>query len=274
MSSALMTAVAWTLAVVAFLVAWPWLLAVRPGRWTAPVPGPSRDDLRIAWRAGAPVRAGTLLAWWALVLMASLLPVASGSLAADLDAGLLWVLVLAMIGWLSRPSRSLPPSAAVGAVITLTAVALPVVMRTATLNLSDLVVAQQGGAGNWFIVREPFLLLSAGICLVSLAALWSDTEQAVAADPWSLVLAWGRPLVAAHLVVVLYLGGWWAFVPFLDGVPWLNTAIKTLVVLAGLSWLRERRWVTPRLLSGWLPALTLVVSLASLAWLIVGGAVR
>jgi hypothetical protein len=274
MTAALITAVAWTLAVVAVLVAWPWLLAVRPGRWTAPVPGPSRDDLRVAWRAGAPVRPGTLLAWWALVLMASLLPAASGSLAADLDAGLLWVLVLALIGWLSRPSSSLSHSAVVGGVITLTAVVLPVVMRAATLNLSDLVVAQQGGAGNWFVVREPFLVLSAGICLVSLAALWKDAEQAAVSDPWSLVLAWGRPLVGAHLVVVLYLGGWWAFVPFLDGLPWLNTAIKTLVVLAGLSWLRRRRWATPDLLCGWLPALTLVVGLASLAWLIVGGAVR
>lgn len=274
MSAALTTAVAWTLAAVLLLVAWPWLLTVRPGRWTVPLPGPTRDDLRSAWRSGAPVRAGTLVAWWALALTASLLPAASGSLAADLDAGLLWVMVLGLVGWLSGPSPSLPRSTVAGAVITLTTATLPVVMRAATLNLSDLVVAQQGGAGNWFIVREPFLLLSAGICLVSLAALWTDPDRAELSDPWSLVLVWGRPLVAAHLVAVLYLGGWWAFVPFLDGVPWLNTAIKTLAVLAGLSWLRTRCWVTPRLLTGWLPALTLAVSLASLAWLIVGGAVR
>lgn len=274
MSGAVLTAVAWTLLVAASLLAWPWLLTVAAGRWAPWLPRPARQDLRDAWRARTPVPGGVLVAWGALVLLAALLPAASGAVAADLDAGLLWVLVLATVGWLAQPSSRTSPRAATAAAVTLTAAVLPVVLRAATINLSDLVVAQQGGAGNWFLVREPFLLLSAGCFLVTVAALWADDGPAVAPDPWSQVLAWGRPLVAAQLFALLYLGGWWAFVPLLDGAPWLNTALKTLVALVGLSWLRRRAWVTAGLLDGWLPAVALLVSLASLAWLIVGGAVR
>lgn len=277
MSGALLTAAAWTLLVAAGLLAWPWLLMIVADRWPRRVswlPRPARADLRDAWRAGAPVRGGVLVAWGALVLLAALLPTAGGAVAADLDAGLLWVLVLAMVGWLAQPTSRVSPGTAAAAVVALVAAVLPVVLRAATINLSDLVVAQQGGAGNWFMVREPFLLLSAACFLVTVAALWADDGPAVAPDPWSQVLAWGRPLVAAQLFALLFLGGWWAFVPFLDGAPWLNTALKTLAALAALAWLRRRSWVAPGLLLGLLPAVALLISLASLAWLIVGGAVR
>jgi NADH:ubiquinone oxidoreductase subunit H len=274
MSGALLTAVVWSLLVAAGLLAWPWLLAAVADRWAPWLPRPARAVLRDAWRDGAPVPGGVLVGWGALVLLAALLPAASGAVAADLDAGLLWVLVLGTVGWLAQPTPRPSPRAVAAVVVTLTAAVLPVVLRAATINLSDLVVAQQGGAGNWFLVREPFLLLSAGCFLVTVAALWADDSPAIAPDPWSQVLAWGRPLVAAQLFALLYLGGWWAFVPFLDGAPWLNTALKTLAVLGGLSWLRRRAWVTGGLLDGWLPAVALLISLASLAWMIVGGAVR
>ncbi len=277
MTGTVAMAAVWTLAVAAGLLAWPWLLALlaarRPGWLPAPLT-PSAGQLRQAWRGGAPADPLSLAAWCALVLLAALLPTSSGWVAADLDAGLLWVLTLAVICWLAPGRTRLTPATAAGAVITLAAACLPVVLRAATLNLTDLVVAQQGGAHNWFLVREPFLLLSGGCFLVTVAALWSDQPAAGRADPWSQALAWGRPLVAAHVFGVLFLGGWWAFVPFLDGLPWLNSLLKALVALAILAWLRRRRWVTPALLLGWLPPVALLVCLASLAWLILGGAIR
>ncbi|MEZ4386251.1 MAG: hypothetical protein R3D98_01485 [Candidatus Krumholzibacteriia bacterium] len=280
MTGSLAMPVVWTLVLAVGLLAWPWLLARLAGRrpqLADRLAGgvlPTGAELTAIWRGGPAVAWPTLVAWAALVLLAGVLPVASGWTVADLDAGALWVLVLALVIWLAVGRRGVSAAAAAGAMLTLTASLVPVVLRVASLNLTDMVVAQQGGAGNWFLVREPLLMLGGLGFLLAAASLAAAGQAPAAADPWSVALRWGTPLVAAHLFAVLFLGGWWAVAPVADGLPWLNTALKTLVGLLVINGLRARRWVTPSLLVGWLPPAALAVSLASLAWLLLGGAVR
>ncbi len=147
-------------------------------------------------------------------------------------------------------------------------------MRVASLNLVDLAMAQQGGSGNWFLVREPFLGVSGLLALTTMAAVWqADDTPSPPSAVWSVSLALARPLVAAHVFSVLYLGGWWAVAPFLDGWPWLNSILKTLVVFALLLWLRQRGWIASAWLASWLPLVAVLAALGSLAWLVLGGGV-
>ena len=87
-------------------------------------------------------------------------------------------------------------------------------------------------------------------------------------------MAAGLPLALVHLFVVTYLGGWWAFATFLDGTPWLNTALKTVVVLVIVAGLRRRPALAdPRNLEWRLPLAALVCAAAAAAWLGLSGAV-
>ena len=245
-------------------------LASRRPRWSAPVTA-SFPGWRTAHRGMSVVAA-----WGLLALAAVVLPLSSGWVGADLDAGLLWFAVLAGASWLAHGGARLGGRAVAGVALAGLGVVLPVVLRVASLNVSDMVVAQQGGAGNWFLVREPFLLLSALGYLFLAAAVWNALRASRGAsnDAWSWCLDLAQPLVAAHLFAVLYLGGWWAFVPFADGLPWLNTGLKAAVALAAILALSRRPGVDVAALRGGWPAVTLLVALGSLAWLVIGGAVR
>lgn len=80
--------------------------------------------------------------------------------------------------------------------------------------------------------------------------------------------------MAAIALGVLFLGGWWSFVPFLDGAPWLNTLLKGVVVYAGLLWLRSHpRWLARRVVRR-LPVVALATALGSLLWMVWSGGVR
>lgn len=280
-------AVLWTLGAAAALLAWPcvpgWLARRRPG-WVAPW-APPPAAIVAAWRRLASPGPSVLVAWTALVVVLAVVPWGGRLMAADLDAGLLWVLALAILGWAVVAGRGPGAAGAVGAsraagaagaVFALVGAVAPVVMRAATLNLADIAVAQQGGAGNWFLVREPFLLGAGIVYLLTVACAWSPAADRAdgEVDPWRLALAWGWPLAASLLFSVVYLGGWWAFVPTLDGWPWLNTALKALAVLGVLLSLARRPVLSTHLLRGFLPLVALLMAAGSLAWLVIGGGVR
>lgn len=262
-----------TLVVAAVLALAAWglsRLAQRQPRWTAPL------AMAFPGWGDRPAAPSAVAAWCLLVLSATVLPLSSRWVAADLDAGLLWFALLAGASWLAQGATRLGGRTLAGAVLAGLGVVLPVVLRVASLNLTDTVVAQQGGAGNWFLIREPFLLASAlGFLLLSAAVCQVLREpSARPVDPWSWHADLIRPLVAAHLFAVLYLGGWWAFVPFADGLPWLNTGLKTVAAFVAILAVSRRPWAGAALLRGPFPAVTLLVALASLAWLVIGGAVR
>lgn len=293
-------ALVWGLMTGLVLAAWPWLLAWlktrRPG-WLAGHDLPDlaglgavlqgafdhsgARDRRGMGRLLGPYRIGpsALLVWSALVVAAALLPAGNGWQAADLDAGLLWIVVLAVAAAAVLQDRAPGAStAAAGGLMTLFLCLAPLVMQTASLHLGDLAVAQQGGAGNWFLVRDPFLLLSGAVYLLAAAALWPAPMAGRGASGLDGLFLTSAgiclPLVLAHLFTVAYLGGWWAFVPALDGLTWLQTALKNIAVLALLLWLRGRpAWCAPGHLVWRLPLAALATCLGAVAWLVLSGAV-
>jgi len=270
-------ALAWGFGAAAGLLAWPWLLGWLTRRrpaWLEPALAPAPADLRGAAASRGPLGGATLAAWLSLVLAASVLPLGRDRMAADLDAGGLWLLALATaaLPW----QRRLPAGVVAGAVVAVASGLLGPVLRVASLNLSDLVIAQQGGAGNWFLLRDPFLLLGAGIQVLLIALLWAPAPAAAGRglDGWFAVAVHaGVPLVLAHLLVVVHLGGWWAPVPALDGLEPLQTLLKVAGVLALVIWLRRRvLWLAPRALQWLLPLAALACATGSAVWMLASGA--
>ena len=260
------------------LLAWPWLLAVLarrgPARF-AGVPLVTLDALRTAVRLGGRPGVVTLAAWTGRVAAAAILPLGSTWCAADLDAGLLWLVALAL-GSLAVAADGATAAAASG-VVTFGLCLVPPILRAATLQLGDLAIAQQGGVGNWFLVRDPFLLGTGVVYLVAAAALWPPAPVRPAGPDGLLQVALraGLPLVLAHLFVIAYLGGWWAFVPALDHAGWLHTIAKTLAVVMVLVALRRRAaWSAPRQLERRLPLLAMASCLGSALWFVASGAAR
>jgi hypothetical protein len=270
----------WGAVTASLLLAWPWLLAWlhdrRPG-WLAGAPIQPLSELVPLVQARGPWRPRLLLAWSALALAAGMLPLGRGWMAADLDAGLLWLVVLAVVGLIGLPVTGPAATMAAGGLLTLTLCLAPLVLRTGSLHLGDLAIAQIGGVGNWFVLRDPFLLLGAGVYLWTAATLWPP--PAAGSGPrqggcwFEVSLRAGLPLVLAHLFTVAYLGSWWAFVPLLDGLAWLQSGLKTLAVLAILLWLRRRRsWSDPAHLVWRQPVVALLVCLGAAIWMAATGA--
>ncbi|MDD5719443.1 MAG: hypothetical protein PHQ53_07125 [Candidatus Krumholzibacteria bacterium] len=269
----------WGLLAAGVLIVWPWCLgwmqARRPG-WFSRATVPTREAFGALWRCGERESPRVLLAWTALAGAAALLPLGNGWQAADLDAGLLWLLVLAVVALTGLSLRPTEVARAAGGLLTLTLCLAPLVLRTAGLHLGDLGVAQVGGVGNWFLLRDPFLLAGAAIYLCAVAALWPAPPSSSAGDRDGLFAASlraGLPLVLAHLFTVAYLGAWWAFVPALDGLTWLQTGLKTAVVLGVVLWLRRcPAWSATAHLAWRLPLAALGACVGAAIWLAATGA--
>jgi hypothetical protein len=270
-------ALVWGGLVALVLLAWPWLLAWlqarHPGSF-AGTPVASRADLGHAWRDRRRPTARHVLVWSALALAASLLPAGNGWQAAELDAGLLWLFTLAVLGLVCLPVRGQAVVTAAGALVTMLLCLVPVVLRTGSLHLGDLAIAQLGGIGNWFILRDPFLFAAAMIYLLTAARLW-PTPPAAGAGGWlAIALGAGLPLVLAHLFTVVFLGGWWAWVHWLDGLTWLQTILKNLLVVGFMVWLRQRpAWRDPGSVAWRLPAAALIACLGAVTWVVLSGAI-
>ena len=276
--AAILTPLSWTMLATLVLLAWPRALArlsvVRPG-WLAGTPVP--DHVRLAAAdleglAGRPLAAAGLVAMGAA---AGLLPFGRHLHGADLDAGLLWFALLLLLAspWAGHGRRR----AAAGLVLTLGLVAAPVVMRTASLNLADIVIAQQGGLGSWYLLRDPMLSLCGVVYLLAMAAAWPPmprSEHAGLDYVLRAAVAAGQPLLLAVLFAVLFLGGWWAFMPYFDAVPVMPMVGKTVVTLAVTVVLRRRLPATAdaRRLRRLLPTAALAAGSAAVLWMVMSGA--
>ncbi len=270
-------ALIWSVAVGLGLLAWPWLLAWlqrRRPEWLTGVQVVDLPALRAGLDRPGSVRSGTLVAWLGLVTVAAVMPAARGLLGADLDAGLLWVITLAVLA--VSGSAGLVPRWTASGLMTLTLCILPIVVRSASLNLADVAIAQQGGAGNWFLIRDPFILMAALVYLLAAAALWprpSTTDAPGAQLVLDAAVRAGLPLVLAHLFTVVFLGGWWAFAPFLDGAALVNTGLKTLAVMVVLVALRRRSdWTDSEHLIWLLPLAALICAVGGAIWMTLTGA--
>jgi hypothetical protein len=272
------TALAWTMLATLVLLAWPRALArlalARPA-WVEGTPMPDRSRLADADAGGLGGRPVAAIGLAAMGAAAGLLPFGRSLHAADLDAGLLWFALLLMLAspWVGYGLRR----ASAGLVLTLGLAAAPVVMRTASLNLADVVIAQQGGVGSWYLLRDPMLALCAVIYLLAAAAAWPPMPRAGHAGldyVLRATVAAGQPLLLAVLFAVLFLGGWWAFVPYFDVVPVMPMIGKTVAAVAVMVLLRRRlpAVADARRLHLALPGAALVAGTAAVAWMVMSGA--
>jgi len=213
---------------------------------------------------------GSLLAWAAI-------PWAPGFVAADLDLGLFYIfavsslviLGLLMSGWASNNKWALY-GAARGAAqmisyeIPLALATIPVVMATGSLNTQDIVIAQQGGIWNWNInpVHNPFLFIAFVMYFIASIAETNrgpfdmpETESELVAGyhteytgmrfAFFFLSEYANLFLVSLIASMVFLGGWWAPLPFLDGIvpPAITFIIKGVVMVFLNMWIR---WTLPR----------------------------
>ena len=204
----------------------------------------------------------------------AVLPWGDGLVVSDLNIGLLYVIAISsfgaigvlMAGWASNNKYALfggMRSAAqmVSYEIPIAIVILAVVTQVGSLNLQDVIAAQQGGFGsftNWFIFRmyglyaiafvlfficglaetnrNPFDIPEAESELVA----GFHTEYSGIRFAMFFLAEYAAMFLVAGLAVVLFFGGWVG--PFFDGP--LTFFIKALILVFVQMWLR---WTLPRL---------------------------
>jgi NADH-quinone oxidoreductase subunit H len=210
---------------------------------------------------------GSLLAWAAI-------PFAPGFIASDLDLGLFYIFAVSslavigilMAGWASNNKWSLY-GAARGAAqmvsyeVPLALSAIPVVMAVGSLNMNDIVIAQQGGVANWFLLRNPFVFVAFIIYFIASIAEVNrcpfdmpETESELVAGyhteytgmrfAFFFLAEYANLFLVSCIATAVFLGGWWSPIPGLDFAPALNFIIKAVVLVFLQMWVR---WTLPRL---------------------------
>ncbi len=210
---------------------------------------------------------GSLMAWAAI-------PFAPGFVAADLDMGLLYIFAasslvtigILMSGWASNNKWSLYGAARGAAQIVsyeipLALAVVPVVLYAGSLNMTDIVVAQQGGIWKWFALRNPFLFVSFLIYfLASIAEVnrtpfdLPETESELVAGyhteysgmrfAFFFLAEYANLFLVSCIATAVFLGGWGHPVPGLNFAPALVFLAKAVLLVLAQIWIR---WTLPRL---------------------------
>jgi len=228
---------------------------------------PAEADKNLFLFAPILVLLGSLLAWAAI-------PWAPGFVAADLDLGLFYIFAVSsmvtigilMAGWSSNNKWALY-GAARGAAqmvsyeIPLALATIPVIMYTGSLNTQDIVIAQQGGFLNWFVFRDPFLFVCFWMYFVSSIAETNrapfdmpETESELVAGyhteytgmrfAFFFLAEYANLFLVSLIAIMVFLGGWWAPLPFLNFIPpALTFVIKGFLMVFFNMWVR---WTLPR----------------------------
>ena len=207
----------------------------------------------------------------------AVIPWADGLAVSNLNIGLLYVIAIGsfnaigilMAGWSSNNKYSLfggMRSAAqiisyeIPTVLTL----LVVIVQVGSLNLQDVVVAQQGGVFNWFIFRMfPINLIAFVVFFICGLAETNRTPFDLPEAESELVAGfhteysgmrfamfflaeYGAMFLVSALAAVLFLGGWQGFLaePLIPGSGSLLFVAKTMFLVFVQMWLR---WTLPRL---------------------------
>ncbi len=207
----------------------------------------------------------------------SLLPFGRELVASDLDIGLLLILAISSIvtigiimgGWASNNKWSLLGAMRSAAQIVSYEIpvglsVLTVVMLVGSLNLQDIIVAQDGGFWNWFgfPLRNPFTFIAMIMAFVGSLAEVNRTpfdipeaESEIVAGyhteysgmkfAFFFLAEYADMFLVSALVTILFLGGWHGplggVIP-LPGIVWFLGKVSLLVLIQ--IWIR---WSLPRL---------------------------
>ena len=261
---------------------------------------PAEADATLFKMAPFVIFVGSLMAWAAI-------PFAPGFIASDLDLGLFYIFAVSsavtigvlMAGWASDNKWSLYGAArgaaqAVSYEIPLALAAIPVVLRTGSLNMNDIVIAQQGGIWHWNVLHDPFLFVAFWLYFVASIAEVNrgpfdlpETESELVAGyhteytgmrfAFFFLAEYANLFLVSCIATALFLGGWQP-VAGPVAAPGLVFVIKAVLLVFLQMWVR---WTLPRLRvdqlmhTSWkvmLP-LTLACVLGTGVWLLATGEV-
>ncbi|HZV60820.1 MAG TPA: NADH-quinone oxidoreductase subunit NuoH [Methylophilaceae bacterium] len=201
---------------------------------------------------------GPALAAWAVV------PFDINMILADVDAGLLYILAMTSVavygviiaGWASNSKYAFLGSMRSAAQIVSYEIAMGfalvgVLMAAGSLNLGKIVMAQAGGAHQWYIWplfplfvvyfisavaetnRAPFDVAEGESEIVA----GFHVEYSGMAFALFFLAEYANMILVSMLAVIMFLGGWLSPVPFIpDGFPWI--LIKCAGMLFFFLWFR------------------------------------
>ncbi len=209
----------------------------------------------------------SLLPWAAI-------PFAPGFIASDIDLGLFYIFAVSsgaivgilMAGWASNNKWALY-GAARGAAqmvsyeIPLALATIPVVMRTGSLNMNDIVIGQQGGLFHWNAFHDPFLFVGFMIYFVSSIAEVNrgpfdmpETESELVAGYHTeytgmrfalfFLSEYANLFLVSCIATAVFLGGWNLPVGNAVVLPGLVFLVKAVLLVLIQIWIR---WTLPRL---------------------------
>ena len=176
------------------------------------------------------------------------------------------VLGIIMAGWSSNSKYSLfgalrGAAQMVSYEIPLGLAALMIVMTAGTLNLQHLVMDQVGGIHRWYMFRNPFLFIGAGIYFISSIAEVNRTpfdlpeaESEIVAGfhteysglrfAYFFLAEYANVFVVSGICVALFMGGWSSPIPGFQALPGIVWFVgKVLVLVFVMMWIR---WTVPR----------------------------
>lgn len=238
---------------------------------------PAAADKRLFMLAPFVLFIGSLLAWAAIPFAPprpGAAPFSPGFVAADLDLGLLYIFAasslvvigILMAGWASNNKWSLYGAARGAAQIVsyeipLALAVIPAVLYTGSLNMTEIVQAQQGGIHNWFVLRNPFLFVAFFVYfLCSIAEVnrtpfdLPETESELVAGyhteysgmrfAFFFLAEYANLFLVSCIGTAIFLGGWGHAVPGVTAAPALVFVSKAVLLVLAQMWVR---WTLPRL---------------------------
>ncbi|MFH1844096.1 MAG: complex I subunit 1 family protein [bacterium] len=145
--------------------------------------------------------------------------------------------------------------------IPLALAAIPVVMYVGSLNMNDIVIAQQGGIASWFIFRNPFLFVAFVVYFICSVAEVNrgpfdmpETESELVAGyhveytgmrfAFFFLAEYANLFLVSCIATALFLGGWHNPIPGLYFAPAIVFVIKGVFLVFLQMWVR---WTLPRL---------------------------